>query len=172
MPFDQPIFFAPNRVWRIYIGGALLDRFVGSAEEKDDYFPEEWLSSVVRALNREHSRGPDEGLSRTIGPDGRRGALLAELIESHGDEILGPAHSARFGPTPALLVKFLDSSVRLPVQCHPDVPAARRLFASDFGKTESWHVLDARAIDGREPYLLMGFKPGITPEAFAAAIDV
>ena len=168
--FNRPIFFQPNRVWRAYTGGALLEGFAGGAAGQDGHFPEDWLASTVRAVNPGHSQGPDEGLARTLTADGGPGPLLAELLAEHGRAVLGPLHAARYGADLALLCKYLDSSVRLPVQCHPDVAAARRLYGSQFGKTESWHVLDVRRIEGQEPYLLMGFKRGVSRQAFADAV--
>ncbi len=170
MPFDQPIFFAPNRVWRCYTGGALLGRFVGAPAEADGHVPEDWLASTVRALNAENSQGPDEGLARTLRPDGSPGPLLAELVGAHAEALFGPDHVGRFGRSMALLCKYLDSAVRLPIQCHPDAATARRLYGSPFGKTECWHILDTRPIGGQAPYLLMGFRPGVTRAAFAAAV--
>ena len=170
MQLDQPLFFAPNRVWRCYTGGALLDRFVGAPTEADGHLPEDWLASTVRAINDENAQGPDEGLARTRRADGSPGPLLAELAATEAEALFGPDHVARFGRDMALLCKYLDSAVRLPIQCHPDVPLARRLYASAFGKTECWHILDTRQIAGQAPYLLMGFKPGVMREAFAAAV--
>jgi mannose-6-phosphate isomerase len=166
---DYPIFFALNRVWRCYTGGALLDRFIGRTPELDGHFPEDWLASTVHAANGAHSQGPEEGLTGTIWPDGRRGPLLTDVIKLHADEILGQKHIAKFGADSGVLCKYLDSSIRLPVQCHPDAVTAQRLFNSRFGKTECWHIINARRVNGQEPHILMGFKPGVTREAFAEA---
>lgn len=168
----DPIFFAPNRVWRCYTGGKLLDAFVGAGDGRDDYFPEDWLASVTRAINGEHSQGPDEGLARTLTADGRPGPLFSELIERDAEALLGAAHVARYGKTAALLCKYLDSAVRLPIQCHPDKAIARRLYDSTYGKAESWTILDSRPINGEQPYLLMGFKPGVDKQAFRRAVEV
>ena len=46
-----PLFFMPNRVWRCYSGGALLDKFVGNEKAEDGHFPEDWLASTTRAAN-------------------------------------------------------------------------------------------------------------------------
>jgi len=170
MTFDQPVFFVPNRVWRCYTGGKLLDRFVGTGAGADGHKPEDWLASTVRAMNDKHSQGPHEGLARVQNPDGKAGQMLTELLHRHGEELLGPRHVVRFGPNMALLCKYLDSAVRLPIQCHPDAAIAKRLYNSNFGKAECWHILDTRKIGGQEPYLLMGFKPNVTAKAFAEAV--
>ncbi len=169
---SAPLFFAPNRVWRCYRGGALLEEFVSGRRGEDGYFPEDWLASVTLAMNGEHSQGPEEGLSRVLLADGSPGPTLKSLLEEDAAAFLGREHVERFGPSTALLVKFLDSAIRLPVQCHPDRAFARAHYGSEFGKTESWIVLAGREIDGEPPYLLMGFKPDVDPDAFKrAALD-
>ncbi|MHB9071394.1 MAG: class I mannose-6-phosphate isomerase [Sedimentisphaerales bacterium] len=166
---DYPIFFASNRVWRCYTGGALLDRFVGKTPELDGHLPEDWLASTVHAANGTHSQCPDEGLTRTILPNGKQGSLLTDVLKQHTEDILSQKHIAKFADNSGVLCKYLDSSVRLPIQCHPDAALAQRLFNSRFGKTECWHIINVRRIDGQEPYILMGFKPGVTREVFAKA---
>lgn len=163
----RPLFFLPNRVWRCYTGGALMDRFTGAPHPADTHCPEDWLASAVRALNGPNSQGPEEGLSRVRRPGGQPGPLLADLIAADPMGYLGRC-TAEDGL--GLLCKYLDSAVRLPIQCHPDRTQARELYHSEHGKAESWFILDTRVINRVEPYLLMGFKPGVTPEAFKAAI--
>jgi mannose-6-phosphate isomerase len=60
--------------------------------------------------------------------------------------------------------------VRLPIQCHPDATTAGKLFNSPFGKTECWHIISTRRINGEEPYILLGFKENINPEKFKKAV--
>ena len=48
---SNPLFFASARVWRCYLGGKLLDEFLGAAEGADSNFPEDWLASVTLADN-------------------------------------------------------------------------------------------------------------------------
>jgi mannose-6-phosphate isomerase len=150
----KPLFFISNRVWRCYTGGLLIDKMKGAPEPIDSHLPEEWLASTTRALNGPNQQSPDEGLSRLKNPDGTAGDLLI---------------NARPGK-PEVLCKFLDSSVRLPIQCHPDRPFARRHYNSDHGKEESWFILGTRPINGIEPYLLAGFKPGVDKKAFIDAV--
>jgi len=170
MNLDQPLFFSPNRVWRLYTGGLLLDRFSGAEEEIDGHLPEEWLASTVRANNGEHSLGPDEGLSSVL-INGQKGPTLSDLLSNSGATILGQKHYKKYGNNTAVLCKYLDSAVRLPIQCHPDVETSLRLLNSPFGKTESWHIISTRSINGEEPYILLGFKKGINPKAFANAVN-
>ena len=60
-PWEFPVFFRKNRVFRVYLGGKLLDEFIG-AEGEDGSFPEEWICSAVRAINPGHT-DPLEGSS-------------------------------------------------------------------------------------------------------------
>ena len=161
---SAPLFFEPNRVWRCYTGGALLDSFVGRAPGADTYFPEDWLASCVLAVNGEHSQGPEEGLSRLRGNGESPGPLLRDVIASNPLVYLGSTSEM------SLLCKYLDSAVRLPIQCHPDRELARQFYGSEHGKTESWLILGTREIDGEPPYLLMGFKPGIDAAEFARTV--
>ena len=164
----QPLFFQPNRVWRCYTGGVLLDRFVGKAREEDGDFPEDWLASTTVAVNGPRQQSPNEGLSRIRLPNGEAGPFLRDLIDAEPEACLGPGAGLAAGV--GVLCKFLDSAIRLPIQCHPDRKFAREHYASEHGKAESWFVLGQRVIDGEEPYLLMGFKPGVQKEDFRRAV--
>lgn len=157
----DPVFFDTNRVWRCYRGGKLLDGFTARTDGGDANFPEDWLASVTRADNGDQQQSPDEGLSRIRGTD----RFFADLLRCYPTEALGPG-SNELG----ILCKFLDSAIRLPIQCHPDRVFARKHFRSEHGKTESWLILATREIDGEKPYLLFGFKPGVTEEQFRQAV--
>lgn len=156
----------PCRVWRCYIGGYLLDTFVGNLDPHDSHTPEDWLASTVPAVNGPNTQGPTEGLACVRDENGSAGPLLRDVLASDPAGYLGRAGAAELD----VLCKFLDSAVRLPIQCHPDRAFAKEFFHSERGKAESWLVLDTRTIDGEEPYLLMGFKPGIRREDFIAAV--
>ncbi len=159
----KPVFFEPNRVWRCYTGGLLLDEFTKGIPGKDQNFPEEWIASATRADNDEHQQSPDEGLSIVRGSN----MLFADLLAAHPAAALGPASGA--GGL-GVLCKFLDSAIRLPIQCHPDRDFAKAHFASTYGKTESWIILATRSVANEEPYLLMGFKPDMTREILNRAV--
>lgn len=168
----HPIFFEPNRVWRVYRGGLLLDRFLGISDPADSHFPEEWLASVTHAQNAENSRHPDEGLSRLRMENLKAGPLFDDLIKKRPEACLGAGavkdttREAGLG----VLCKFLDSAIRLPIQVHPDRAFARKHYKSEVGKTEAWLILDTRKLKEEDPYLLMGFKPGVSKPAFAEAV--
>jgi len=68
-----------------------------------------------------------------------------------------------------LLVKFLFPNDKLSIQVHPDDSYAA-LFeqaAGGRGKTEMWHIVRARP----GAALLLGLKPGVTKDDFAAAVS-
>ena len=104
----SPVFFDRNRVARVYTGGKLFADFFGD-EPVDGFLPEEWVGSTVRALN-EGSTDPTEGISKVKGTN----ILFSDLIAQYPNEMLGDRKEFD------VLVKLLDSSIRLPVQCHPD----------------------------------------------------
>ncbi len=166
----QPLKMDENRVWRIYLGGKLLDEFRGK-QGQDGYFPEDWLASVVQANNPAREDKPErEGLSRVCLADGQT-AYLKDLIDADPRGFLGQEHIDNFGVNFGVLTKFLDSAERLPIQVHPDKEAARELFNSDYGKTEAWYILGGRIIDGQEPYILLGFKEDVTKEQLKELFD-
>ncbi len=166
-----PIKMKENRVWRLYYGGKLIDKLRGYGSGEDANFPEDWLASVVVADNPDRPGKPaDEGLSKIDGGE-FDGQSLRDLILSDPGQYLGKDHLNTFGANFGVLTKFLDSAERLPIQVHPTKKAARELFRSDYGKTESWYILDGRTIDGEEPYILLGFKKPVTKEIWKELFD-
>ena len=151
----KPIFFERNRTARVYTGGKLFAGLFGD-EPVDNYLPEEWIASGVRALN-EGSTDPKEGVSRIENSD----VYLDDLLKQYPAELLGAGNSFR------ILVKALDSAIRLPAQAHPDKAFSRRYFNSNFGKTECWLILDKR----ENAKIFFGFKDGVTQADFERAID-
>ncbi len=163
----RPLPLLRNRVYRVWRGGALLDRFQGRPDAEDGNVPEEWVGSTT--VSRLPGRPPDEGLSRVSLPDGSS-VGLKDLIEAHPQAMLGAAHVARLGADLGVLCKLLDSAMRLPIQCHPDAAFARRHLGSNYGKTEAWLVLATRSIDGVSPYMLFGFREGVTEAEFRRTV--
>lgn len=162
MPFTEPCKFIPNRVKRLYTGGSGIDRLRGDPSPVDAHFPEDWIASCVKANSREVP--PDHGLSRYAW----RGQVLSfpDLLREAGAEVLGAAHVACYGANPGFLSKLLDSSMRLPIQVHPDRQGAQRLFNSPFGKTEAWILFATREIAGEKPYILLGFNESLREDVF------
>lgn len=164
------VFFGPNRVWRVYRGGKLLDDCCGNAVAEDGFFPEEWLASTTPACNGAHQQSADEGLSVILQADGTRGERFRDYLRAAPRATLGRAgYDEREGI--GVLCKFLDAAIRLPIQCHPDVAFAKAHYHSNHGKAEAWIILNTRDIGGERPYLLMGFKPGVTPQAFRRVVE-
>lgn len=155
----EPLKQYSNRVWRTYSGGILIDRWKKAAIEVDNSFPEEWIMSNITA--RGNDRPSDEGLSIIRTDIGNY--ALKDLIAANPELYLGKELAKKYGTT-GVLIKMLDSKERLTIQVHPDKEYARNLLNSEFGKTESWYVLDTREIEGEKSVVYMGFKEGITAE--------
>ena len=154
MNLNKPLFFKKNRVKRIYTGGSQFASFFGD-DSTEGFYPEEWVCSYVKALN-EGSDIPDEGISIT-----EDGDKFDELLKNHTTEMLGEGRTEL-----GILTKILDSSIRLPVQCHPDKEFSRKHFNSEYGKTESWIILGTR----ENAKIFFGFKDGVDEKAFRQAI--
>ncbi len=116
---------------RFYRGGSRIRDFRGEAAA-GDRVPEDWVGSATPLFGQERL-----GLS-TVGDD-----LLRDLIAADPVGWLGADHVARWGSSPALLVKLLDAGERLPVHVHPDREFAVQHFASPFGKTEAWIAIES-----------------------------
>ena len=149
-----PVFFRKNRVFRIYLGGKLLDEFVGD-EGNDNNYPEEWICSAVRAINPGHT-DPLEGISLRT----EDGVPFDTLLQDHKKEFLGNRKDL------GVLVKFLDSAIRLPMQVHPTREFSRQNFGSPYGKAESWIILDTR----EDACIYFGFKDKISKSDFEALV--
>ncbi len=152
---SNPIFFEKNRVFRVYLGGKLFSEFFGDDSE-DGFYPEEWICSSTVALN-EGSTDPYEGVSKVLGTD----VYFNDLLKNEKELMIGNRNGLD------VLVKVLDSAIRLPVQAHPDKAFSRVNFNSDFGKAESWLVLATR----EDACIYFGFKDGVTPEDFEKAVQ-
>ncbi|WHY01903.1 type I phosphomannose isomerase catalytic subunit [Neobacillus sp. DY30] len=164
---SQPIKLLPTRSWRTYLGGKLLDELHGISDPKDSRYPEEWMMSIIstnRNVDRQHLI--DEGLSKLDLPD--RDSSLKDLVDHNPVEFLGEKHVKKYGKQTGVLVKLIDTAERLIIQTHPDRKQAQDLFNSLYGKTECWHFVGGREIDGELPHVYMGFKPGVTREQWKA----
>jgi mannose-6-phosphate isomerase len=128
----RPHVLPPNVLRHFYEGGARIAALRG-LELDSDHMPEEWLGAVNTTFG-----DAERGLSR-LGD----GTLVREAIAADPEGFLGAEHVARFGPSPALLVKLLDAGQRLPVHFHPGRAFAREALGSRHGKTEAWWILEA-----------------------------
>jgi mannose-6-phosphate isomerase len=150
-----------NRVRRGYYGGKLIEMWQNKPEPKDGFLPEEWIASDVEAYQLGKEYISNEGLSSAELENGTS-LSLKTLIDRRPSAMLGVEHIAEYGKSMALLIKILDSAERLGIQVHPDNSAAMKFFESNFGKAEAWYVIGGREINGEQPYILLGFKQGIT----------
>ena len=152
----EPIFFDRNRVYRIYLGGKQYTKIFGENNGYDDgtdnFFPEEWIASKVKAINPRYF-GKRDGVSVVKGTE----IFFDDLLKEYPEELLG-------GRKYDCLVKFLDSAIRLPFQVHPTKDFSRRYFNSEYGKTEAWLVVETR----ENAKLYFGFKDKITKEELSA----
>jgi mannose-6-phosphate isomerase len=155
-----------NRVWRTYEGGALIDRWKKTSPEVDAHMPEQWIMSTITA--RGNGRPENEGLSLIKTEEGT--ILLKDLINSNKALYLGDVLAKKYGTT-GVLIKMLDSMERLTIQVHPDKKYAKNILNSEFGKTESWYVLNTREIDGEKPFVYMGFKEHVTKEIWKSHFE-
>ena len=142
-------------MFRVYKGGKLFHDFFGD-ENVDGNLPEEWVASGVRAMNK-NSVSEQEGISKVRGQE----VYFDWLLKNYKEEMLGDRQSFD------ILVKMLDSAIRLPAQAHPDKAFSRKYFNSNYGKTESWLVIATR--DDAKIYF--GFKEGVTRENFVSVIE-
>jgi mannose-6-phosphate isomerase len=158
---------APNRVWRPYLGGRILDQLAGNSSPTDSHFGEDWIASLTRAVNAGREQ-IDEGVSAVI-VDGRR-IPLPEVLATDAAYFLGARHVEAYGPKLMFLVKFLDSAIRLPIQTHPTIAFAQKHLGSNSGKTEVYHVLSIRP-EHPSPYLFLGFQHPPSQEEFRRMVE-
>lgn len=160
--YEIPLKLEKNRVYRPFIGGKLLEEWQEDEKPKDSHYGERWISSLTKALST--NSDDKEGLSKVISEN----RTLKEIIEEYPARFLGK-HFEKYGNNLGVLVKVLDSYSRLLIQVHPDKRLAKKLFDSQFGKTEAWYILDTREVNGEKPYILFGFKKGVTKEVLEEA---
>ncbi len=150
------IFFDENRVRRLYLGGGGIDRMRGRPPQ-DGYYPEDWIASCIEGNTREF-QAAGHGLSKIKGSD----IYFRDFLRQHKEDLLGERHLREFGANPGVLVKLLDSAIRLPVQVHPTPEDARKYFNAPNGKTEAWIILSC----GSEAYIYLGFNKQLDIDVF------
>ncbi len=157
-----------TRVWRTYLGGTTLDMFRGREPKESGHFPEDWVASTTRAFNPGRE-AIVEGLSVVLNKEGQ--PYLKDILEAEGTAYFGDKHVQALGNEAGMLIKLIDAHERLTIQVHPDKAFAKTYFQSEFGKTESWYILDAQPVDGEAPCIYFGFKPHVTRELFKEIFD-
>ena len=160
---DKILKIYSTRVWRTYLGGKEIEKWEGTNEPQDGEFPEIWVASTVKAINPGREYILNGGLSEVKNVSHDR-ALMKDIIDSDPEIFLGKQHCEKYGNNSGMLVKIIDAMNRLTIQVHPDKKFAKEMFSSEYGKTEAWYIMGGRETDGEAPYILIGFKPGITYE--------
>ncbi len=94
------------------------------------------------------------------------GKSLPELVEQLGRKLVGHSLLQKDVDKFPLLVKFIDAENSLSVQVHPDDAYAFEKENGEYGKNEMWYIISAKP----GSTLVYDVKPGITREAFAAAV--
>lgn len=100
-------FFRKKQSSSLISGRAIVRGFFLSEKEADNYYPEEWIASTVEANNSKSYR-LREGVSIVRGTN----IFFDELLEKYPEELLG---NRKYD----ILVKLIDSAIRLPIQTHP-----------------------------------------------------
>lgn len=168
MKIPDILFLQANRVWRTYPGGKKLDILEGKSSPEDAHFPEDWIGSTTQAVNKGREHLTEEGLSQvTIDSET---LTLKALFEKDPKVLLGEDHIAKYGANTQFLLKFLDSAIRLHIQCHPTIPFAQKYLNSNNGKTEAYVILGIRD-EVKEPYIYMGFQHPPELSAFKRMIE-
>lgn len=162
------LFLEPNRVWRTYPGGKVLDRMEGKADPVDSHFPEDWIGSTTRAINKGREHLTEEGLSKIY--SGNEKVTLKSLFEKEPLALLGEKHFEKYAANTQFLLKFLDSAIRLHIQCHPTIPFAQKYLNSNSGKTEAYVILGIRE-EIKHPYIYLGFQHPPSKEEFRRIIE-
>ncbi len=149
----------PTFVWRTYRGGALLREFLRCDNKDDSFYPEDWISSFTAAKNPNPVES--EGITKVLAED--KEDIITNLVKK---EDFGKGRNES-----GVLIKFLDSAERLGIQVHPTKEYAKKHFGSDFGKTECWHILGTRSIDGQKPCVYLGFKEYVTKKMWKECFE-
>lgn len=145
-----------------------MDRFRGVDDPKDTpNGAEAWVGSMTRA-NGSTPDNPNLGCAEVILPDGTRKYLLDVVLENPV-EVLGETHMQTYGSGLGMLIKMIDAKTPFLMQCHPTREQAAIDWNSKFGKEECWYVLGTRQDSDEQPYILLGFKEGITREIWEQA---
>ncbi len=168
MEIPYLLFLEANRVWRTYPGGKKLDVMEEKDNPEDTHFPEDWIGSTTRAINKGREHLTEEGLAK-VTLSGET-VILKDLCEKEPEALLGAKHVEKYGAVTQFLLKFLDSAIRLHIQCHPTIPFAKKYLNSNVGKTEAYVILGIRD-EVKKPYIYMGFQHPPKPEDFKRMIE-
>lgn len=167
----HPFVLAPRFVSKIW-GGRRLNSVLGKSLPVEGPIGESWEvydfpPGSVGVDARQPGDDPNGWTSSRIVNGRWTDRSIHDVMRTHRTELLGDAPPVRtaFGEQFPLLVKFLDAREDLSVQVHPPERYVGT-HPDSFLKNECWTVLAS------EPgaRLLIGTKPGVTREQFAAAL--
>ncbi|WP_211354339.1 type I phosphomannose isomerase catalytic subunit [Stackebrandtia albiflava] len=136
----------------LVFGGHAIAEHLGKTGIPDWNIAETWECSDVETSQTTVADGP------------LAGHTLRRLLAAHPRELMGPDWTGDRFP---ILTKFIDATGTLPVHLHADDHTARRLEAQPNGKTEAWHILDARP----GATALCGVTRGIDAARLRAALE-
>jgi len=119
-------------------------------------------------VNKGREHLTEEGLSKVTVAE--ETLTLKALCEKEPNALLGARHVEKYGANTQFLLKFLDSAIRLHIQCHPTIPFAQKHLNSNSGKAEAYVILSIRD-DVKEPYIYMGFQRPPAKTAFKRMIE-
>lgn len=143
-----------NRVRRNYLGGAGIDLLHGETVCRDNDQPEEWIGSMVEAVNPGMEPVEKEGLAMVETEEGM--LCLRELVDRNRRFYLGDSIHKDGTWQLSFLLKILDSAMRLHVQAHPSTRFANEVMGKPYGKLECYYILSVR--EGIDPYIRLGFQ--------------
>lgn len=159
-----PLLFRPifkDKVW----GGRALEALGKSLPPGN--IGESW---ELVDLDSTSASGGGGGAEHSIIDNGPlAGKPVREAIRQWGADLLGATKLTPGGAFP-LLVKFLDAREHLSIQVHPS-PAYARAHKDANLKTECWYILATSKVDGHEPVIFKGLKPGVTLAQLDAAVQ-
>lgn len=152
MSLLYPLLFRPN-LHTVVWGGNRLKPWKGLPADGEP-IGESWEVSVVPSSTSIVANGPFAGCS------------LADVINEHPQDILGPEVAEANQRRLPLLVKFIDAAKDLSIQVHPGDEMAMHEHGK-LGKTEMWYIIHA------EPgaYLYAGFKENIGADEYKRRIS-
>ena len=156
-----------NRVRRNYLGGAGIDRLHGETECRDNNQPEEWIGSMVEAVNPGMDPVEKEGLAKVETEEGV--FFLRDLVDGARTYYLGDSIHKDGTWQLSFLLKILDSAMRLHVQVHPTTGFANEVMGKPYGKLECYYILKVR--EGIDPYIRLGFQHSPSREEWKAIVE-
>ncbi len=163
-----PIIFPPERPYRLFIGGLVLDQLLRLDNPEDGHHGEAWYASTTEAANVSGEIPDKKAIPQGLGKIVVEGQtfVFRDLVELFPDILLGNPVVTEFGTVVPLIVKFIDTAVRHVVQCHPKKSFANKHFNVPCGRDEAWVIQKARSNLSEPAHVYVGFKDGLTRERF------